>query len=165
MASSGIVKQISGIVTDGTGRILQVGDVVLPNDQILTGDTGAISIEFSDGKNLDLGRNSDVTLNDATLNADAEANQAEQTITDAQDEVDAIQQALLNDEAFDPNELDAPAAGAPTEENAGSSIVQVDYLNPATTPVNAFETTGIEVDFPEQPDEQLIQNLDAATDA
>ena len=74
MVGSGVVKAVTGIVkaiaVDGTERILQAGDRVLPNEQIITGDGGAIAVEFSDGTTMDLGRNSNATLNEATLMSD-----------------------------------------------------------------------------------------------
>ena len=166
MASSGIVQAISGVVkaiaVDGTERILQVGDRVLPNEQIVTGDAGTIVIEFSDGTSMDLGRNASVTLNDDALNSENAPKQASQSADDAQDEVAAIQQALLDGENFDPSKLaataagGAPAAGGGTEDN-GNTIVNVDYLNPDMTPDNGFDTTGIGVAF-EDPDADFILN-------
>ena len=165
MASSGIVKVVSGVVkaiaVDGTERILQVGDRVLPNEQIVTGDAGSILIEFSDGTSMDLGRNSNVTLNDDTLNPDGGAKQAGQSLESAQDEVAAIQEALASGEEFDPSKLaataagDTPSAGSSTGEDDGSTIVDIDYLDPRMTPKNEFDTTGINTVFPD-PIEPLI---------
>lgn len=162
MANSGIVLAISGVVkaiaNDGTERMLQVGDRVSANEQILTGDTGTIAIEFSDGSNMDLGRNTNVTLNDEIFHSGRS-----QSVVDAQDEVAAIQQALLEGESFDPSKLAAPAAGIATVEDevaddAGISIVDVKYLAPDATPYSGFATTGINVDFFEQ-NEELILNF------
>ncbi len=152
MASSGIVQSVTGevkaIATDGTVRILQVGDRVLANEQIITDGTGTIVIGFSDGTIMDLGRNSIVTLNDDTLNPDGSAKVANQTLEDAQGEVAAIQQALVNEEEFDPSTLEAPAAGNTPAvtgggENDGFTIEEVDFLNVQATPDSGFETTGI----------------------
>ena len=98
MTGSGIVKAVTGIVkaiaVDGTERILQVGDRVQANEQIITGDDGVIAVEFSDGTTIDLGRNSDVTLNENTLISDEGNKQASQTLEDAQGEVAAAQRAI-----------------------------------------------------------------------
>ena len=88
MADTGIVKTISGVVkaiaVDGTERILQVGDRVLPNEQIVTGDSGSIVIAFADGTSMDLGRNAMTILNDETLNPETGLQQANQSLADAQ---------------------------------------------------------------------------------
>ena len=169
MTGSGIVKAVTGIVkaiaVDGTERILQVGDRVLPNEQIITGDGGAIAVEFSDGTTMDLGRNSDVTLNEATLISYEGNKLASPTLVeDAQGEVAAIQEVLAEDGTFDPSKLDAPAAGgvaaaggAAGMEDDGSTVVEIDYLNPTMTPVNGFDTTGINVVFPEPLEELLLE--------
>ncbi|MCK5120778.1 MAG: retention module-containing protein, partial [Methylococcales bacterium] len=165
MANSGIVQAVSGVVkaigVNGIERVLQVGDRVSPNEQILTGDAGTIAIEFSDGTSMDLGRNANVTLNDDALNPDGATKQAGQTAAEAQDEVAAIQQALASGEAFDPSKLAATAAGgAPaaggTGEDDGSTIVNVDYLNPDMTPDNGFDTTGISNTFLEPQGEFIL---------
>lgn len=152
MANSGIVKSIAGdvkvIAVDETERILQVGERVFFNERILTGDTGVVTIEFSDGTNLGLGTNSNLVLDDA-LNLDLVAKQTGQTDQmqgSVQDEVAAIQQTLAEDQAFDPSKLEAPAAGgeqgAGGAENTGHSIVRIDYQNPARTPESGFDSLG-----------------------
>ena len=148
MASSGIVKLLIGEVKavgiDGTERILHVGEKVLLNEQIITGDAGSIAIDFSDGTRMDLGRGSNIMLTADALNSEAATVQA---ASDVEAEVEAIQQALASDQAFDPSKLEAPAAGGTQEtselEDGGQSLVEVDYLNPAMTPANGFETVGI----------------------
>ena len=169
MVGSGIVKAVTGIVkaiaVDGTERILQAGDRVLPNEQIITGDGGAIAVEFSDGTTMDLGRNSDVTLNEATLISYEGNKLASPTLVeDAQGEVAAIQEVLAEDGTFDPSKLDAPAAGgvaaaggAAGMEDDGSTVVEIDYLNPTMTPHNGFDTTGINVVFPEPLEVLLLE--------
>lgn len=161
MANSGIVKLVIGEVKDGTGRILQVGDNVLLNEQIITGSSGAIAIEFGD-MTIDLGRDSNVLLNEAMLTPEGEIPAAKQTVENVQDEVEAIQQALADGENFDPSNLEAPAAGgtpvtAGSVEDAGSTLVEVDYLNPERTPDNGFETKGISIGFLE-PEGEFILN-------
>ncbi len=154
MANSGIVKSVAGdvkvIAIDETERILKIGERVLFNDRIITGDTGVITIEFSDGTSLGLGTNANIILSEA-LNLDLAAKPAdrEDHVSDSvQDEVAAIQQTLAEDQTFDPSKLEAPAAGGEqtaTEggENSGHSIIGVDYLNPQRTPGSGFETNDI----------------------
>jgi len=168
VANLGIVQVVSGIVKaisiDGAVRVLQVSDRVLPNEQIITGDTGTIAIEFSDGTSLDLGRHSAITLNDDNFIKEG----GSQVLELVQDEVGGIQQALLDDENFDPSTLAAPAAGAVpedgsiTDENGGSSTVHVEYLAPSETPNSGFSTTGINVAFSSENEELLLNPVQTA---
>ncbi len=155
MTSTGIVISLTGsvkaIATDGTERILHVGDRVFVDEQIVTGDAGTIAIEFADGLTMDLGRNTQSILDEEILNLefDIKPNDA---VTKQQ--VQVTQEALLQDKNFDPTvDLEAPAAGptagAGVGDDDGFSIIQVDYIEPRMTPVNGFETTGIGVDFTE----------------
>jgi len=165
MDSSGIVKSVMGdvkaIATNGEERVLQLGERILFNEQIITGDTGTIAIDFSDGTRMDLGRNSNATIDNDSLNAESITKQSAQPLVQAEDEVAAIQQALANDPNFDPSKLDAPAAGgAPATETAGNNghtAIQVDYLNPQMTPDNGFDTTGINISFLEPHEELLLE--------
>ena len=156
MKSTGSVISLTGVVkaiaTDGTERILRVGDRVFADEQIVTGDAGAIAIEFADGSMMDLGRNAQSILDEETLNLDFDIKPKDTTA--AEDEVLATQTALLQDRSFDPTvDLPAPAAGSTPVAGAGDddgfSIIQVDYAEPRMTPVSGFETTGIGVDFTE----------------
>jgi len=149
MANSGIVKlligEVKAVAVDGTERLLHVGEKVLLNEQIITGDAGSIAIDFTDGTRMDLGRGSSTMLTTDLLGTTAAT---VQSVSSAEGEVEAIQQALAADQTFDPSKLAAPAAGGVQEtqslEDDGQSIVEVDYLNPAMTPVNGFETTDID---------------------
>lgn len=148
MANSGIVKfligEVKALAVDGTERVLLVGEKVSLNEQIITGNSGVIAIDFSDGTRMDLGRDSSITLTQDLLNS-ASAN--DQQPSSLEDEVEAVQQALANDQSFDPSILEATAAGGTQEsgelEDDGQSIVEVDYLNPAITPDSGFETVGV----------------------
>ena len=156
MKSTGTVTSLTGVVkaiaTDGTERILRVGDGVFADEQVVTGDAGTIAIEFNDGSMMDLGRNAQSILDEETLNLEFDVKPKDTAV--AEDEVLATQAALLQDRNFDPTaDLPAPAAGATTVAGAGEddgfSIVQIDYSEPRMTPVSGFETTGIGVDFTE----------------
>lgn len=170
MGSIGIVKAISGdvkaISIDGAERTLLVGDSVEMNEQIITGAVGSVVIGFSNGAIMDLGHDSTVTLNDESIASDGDANQIAQSPDDAQSEVAAIQAALENDDNFDPSNLPATAAGTPEAgvgaEDGGSTIVNVDYLNPEETPENGFDTVGINQSF-DVPEEDLQVAFDASS--
>lgn len=63
----GVVNLLMGTVTafstDGSLRILKVGDSAYANDLILSGPDGAIEIRFLDGSVMDLGHDSQLLLN------------------------------------------------------------------------------------------------------
>lgn len=160
MANSGIVKTVSGtvkaIASNGSTRLLHKGDTILPNEQVVTDDTGSITIESPDGNLIDLGLNSEMTFSPESVTPK----------TDAEIEVETIQQALLNDN-LDPSELEAPAAGrAPVGVNTANSIedngngsVNILHDLPTRTPDSGFETRGINVQISPL-EEDFIQNPD-----
>ncbi len=124
----GTVQSVTGIVKavaeDGSDRILSVGDSVFENEKVMTGD-GIIVITFSNGTVMDLASNSSIVLDEDVFNFDGELRT--QNRLSAEDEVAALQDALI-DSDFDPTtELLAPAAGTPAAgeigDNNGHSIV------------------------------------------
>ncbi|MDC9726094.1 MAG: retention module-containing protein [Gammaproteobacteria bacterium] len=140
----GIIKTLIGttvaIATDGTQRNLQVGDRVFADEIISTGATGAVEIEFSDGSVMNLGRSSQTLLDNDVF----DIQQAIQTQEDAQNEADALQQALLD--GVDPTqvgEATAASAGAETTGNEGTDVIQVDYEGESVTPTSGFDTEGV----------------------
>ena len=158
MANIGTVQSVTGLVRaiaeDGSERILSVGDSVAENEKIITG-SGVIVIAFTDGTVMDLGSNSSIVLNDDVLNQ--EGAQAVQSRESANDEVAALQEALVNPN-FDPTaDLPATAAGAPaagTTGNNGHTLTSIDYLNPEAPVESGFDTVGISNEFL-QADEEL----------
>ena len=97
----GTVKAVAG---NGAERILHLGDRVFANELIVTADLSGISIEFSSGGRVDLGRNSEAVL-DSDLYGPAEVDRAELVSA-----VEAAQRAILA--SADPAAiLGAPAAG------------------------------------------------------
>ncbi|MEW5057413.1 MAG: retention module-containing protein [Cycloclasticus sp.] len=144
MKPTGIIQSVSGVVKavalDGTERILNVGDVVELNEQVITGASGAVVIALSDGTTMKIGHDETVTLN------------ADTSPTEAQSDVAEIQAALQTDPNFDPSELPATAAGNPAAGgagNSGSSFVEVDYDKSEAEVTSGFETKGIEQQFNE----------------
>ncbi|MEW5007914.1 MAG: retention module-containing protein [Cycloclasticus sp.] len=144
MKPTGIIQSVSGVVKavalDGTERILNVGDVVELNEQVITGASGAVVIALSDGTTMKIGHDETVTLN------------ADTSPTEAQSDVSEIQAALQTDPNFDPSDLPATAAGNPAAGgagNSGSSFVEVEHLEPEAEVTSGFETKGIEQQFNE----------------
>ncbi|OUR73295.1 hypothetical protein A9Q78_04005, partial [Methylophaga sp. 41_12_T18] len=148
----GTVSILIGTATatsaDGTVRTLHIGDIIYADDLISTGPSAALEITFADGSLMDLGRSSQLVLDDAVYDPNVVAE------ADVGTDADAIQQAILA--GVDPTqvtEATAAGAGAETGGNEGSDIVQVDYLAPSIIPDSGFDTTGISIDFDEVEDE------------
>lgn len=62
-----IIGQASAVSVDGTIRQLKVGDPVYENDIVTTADFSGLSIKLSNGEMLDLGRGSEIVVNEETL--------------------------------------------------------------------------------------------------
>ncbi len=155
---TGVVKAVSA---DGEERVLHYGDKVNIGDQIVTDQAGTIIIELENGKELDLGRNSQTVLDEEILNLDFEISQED--IAEVKQEVQATQEALLADQNFDPTaDQEAPAAGEVqgAGDDDGFSIIQIEYAEPRAIPVSGFETAGINFSFPDTIPEliELIQD-------
>ncbi|OGR18373.1 MAG: hypothetical protein A2X81_10400 [Desulfobacterales bacterium GWB2_56_26] len=143
-------------------RTLQVGSPVFLNDRIMTGDNGMISIVFGDAARtqLDLGRMSDVVLNEDTLQY-----ALPEEFSDAVAEVDQIQEALLTG-TFDPTtDLEPTAAGpaaaaGPASDGGGSSYVEFSLTGEAVTPTSGAETTGVGLDFLDPPISALEEPIE-----
>ena len=139
----GIITILTGTATatadDGSQRILQIGDKVFSNDIISTGlAAGAVEIELADGSVMDLGRGSQVILDSEVFAPQLTT----QDLTEVQDDVDALQQALLD--GVDPTQVgEATAVGstAESESNDGSTTVQISHNEQRVTPATEFVTT------------------------
>ena len=151
----GIIKELIGTATaisaEGTQRNLQVGDRIFADDIIATGIAGAVEIEFDDGSVMDLGRSSQALLDNEVFNLET----ATPSQTDVEDDVAALQQALLD--GTDPTQAgEATAAGADVVDgNEGNSSVTVEFEGDSVTPDAGFDTTGVSVEFPELIIEEL----------
>jgi len=144
----GIIKALVGNVvataTDGSQRVLHVGDHVFSYEIITTATNGAIEIEFFDGSILDLGRYSQVFLDNDIF--------PQQNVKEvsSDNDVEEFQQTLLD--GVDPTQASEPtSAGSNTQSdgNEGIDIVQVAYEQQSLEEViSGFITTGIrEADF------------------
>ncbi len=163
MTNTGIVISLTGVVkaiaTDGTERVLNIGDRVFIDEQVVSGDSGTVAIEYADGLVMDLGRNAQSILDDGILNLDFDIKPKD---VSPEEEVQATQAALLQNKNFDPTvDLEAPAAGggsvAGAGEDDGFNIIQVEYAEPRMTPISGFETNGIGVDFTEILPELILE--------
>ncbi|NOQ77173.1 MAG: retention module-containing protein, partial [Methylococcaceae bacterium] len=143
----GIIATLIGTAiataADGSQRILQVGDKVYQDEIITTGVTGAVEIEFNDGSIMALGRSSQSILDLEILNSEATI----QTQDNVQDDVEALQQALID--GVDPaqvSEVTAASAEDNPDGNQGVDIVRVIHeaaiITPETSTPIGFDTTG-----------------------
>jgi hypothetical protein len=143
----GKVLIISGTVQaqspDGTVRTLQVNSPIYPSDRIITGESGMISIAFNDAdqNQLDLGRLSDVLITEDIFLGTTPVDMSE-TIA----EVEAIQQALLNQEIDPTEDLEAPAAG-PNDGGGGQVFAIFELTGEEVTPEAGAETSGVGLNF------------------
>ena len=133
----GTVKAVAG---NGAERILHLGDRVFANELIVTADLSGISIEFSNGGRVDLGRNSEAVL-DSDLYGPAEVDRAELVSA-----VEAAQRAILA--GADPAAiLGPPAAGGGGGGEDLSSEVNpppiIERTGLQVTPESGFETEGL----------------------
>ena len=98
----GKVLSLSGIVqaqaADGTIRVLEINSPIYADERIITGTDGSVSIIFGDAEHsrLDLGRMSDVLIDDNVFNSSTHVDIHEATAA-----VEKIQQAILKG-GFDP---------------------------------------------------------------
>ncbi|HUV21707.1 MAG TPA: retention module-containing protein, partial [Gammaproteobacteria bacterium] len=96
---------------DGVIRVLSIGDQINDGDVLTTGINTQIVLEFIDGQRLQLGEYTEILLDDsvfAGLNAYPD---------DRADQLAELQSLLV--EGIDPAELEATAAGAPSDRADG----------------------------------------------
>ena len=141
-----IVGQVFAVSADGARRLLVEGDRLFKGEEILTGDSGMVTLKLADGRTLDLGRDSQWSESDARLAAqDA---QAAQQVVSPGDEVAQLQQAI--EAGMDPTQtLEATAAG-PSAAGGGSggaggghSFVMLDATGEVLEATVGFETSGL----------------------
>ena len=142
----GYVRLVKGHATatstDGTVRVLSVGDMVFPDEIIQTGPDGGVVIEFRDGAALALGGDSEALIDREVYDIDTAKEIQDQTAI-----IDDIQQALLA--GADPTEiLEAPAAGGEgggdaTSDSAGDPVA-IERTGERVTPESGFETRGLQ---------------------
>ena len=144
MSSIAVVKSIVGQVfalsPDGVRRLLIEGDRLFAGDQVMTGPEGMISLELSDGRTLDLGRDSQWTAVDDAQPAVAAAN--------TELSVSELQQAISL--GLDPTaELEATAAGGGGAGGGGGaaggghSFVVLDATAEQIDPTVGYPTAGL----------------------
>jgi len=154
-----IVGQVIAVSPEGIRRVLIEGDRLMAGEQVLTGAGGAITLELSDGRTLDLGR-------DTQWSADAPDSSTDlsQATAQAAPSVEELQQAIAA--GADPTtELEATAAG-PAAAGGGSvggghSFVMLAETAGVVDPTIGFPTGPI--GFETQRTEQEVGALDTST--
>ncbi|TBU94604.1 retention module-containing protein, partial [Stutzerimonas kirkiae] len=142
----GVVGQVFAVAADGARRLLVEGDRVFTGEEVLTGASGAITIELPDGRTLDVGRESrwgEV----AGLSEDRPA-------SGPGDDIEALQQAIADGaDPTDPTSgLEATAAGAAAAGEAGEgggshTAVVLDLTGERVVADPGYPTEGISVEF------------------
>ncbi len=145
MSSIAIVKSIAGQVfalsPDGVRRLLIEGDRLFTGDQVMTGQEGMLSLELSDGRTLDLGRESQWTVVDdaspelAAADAALSVNQLQQAISAGVDPTTALEATAAG--------AGGAAAGAGGAAGGGHSFVLLDATAEQLNANVGYDTHGL----------------------
>ncbi len=135
----------------GDLTILEAGDSVYQNDVLATGEPGGLVVEFKDGSRLDLGRNSEATLDSEVYDASLARDAAEEVVSDP-DRIDAALEELNLDQ------LAPTAAGRSggAQGDEGNSFVILDRSGQSTDPESGLDTDFLEQVFSEPPAEESV---------
>ncbi|WP_268799492.1 retention module-containing protein [Pseudomonas huanghezhanensis] len=135
-----IVGQVVAVSPEGIRRVLIEGDRLFAGEQVLTGPAGAVTLELPDGRQLDMGRDSQWSseIPTSTVNLSEATAQAAPSVAE-------LQQAIAA--GADPTkDLEATAAGqnAPGGGDAGGghSFVLLSETAGAVAPTIGFPTAG-----------------------
>ncbi|MDD0991703.1 retention module-containing protein, partial [Pseudomonas sp. TNT2022 ID681] len=136
-----IVGQVIAVSPEGIQRVLIEGDRLFLGDQVLTGLSGAVTLELADGRTLDLGRDTQWSADTPDSSTDLSEATAQ-----AAPSVEELQQAIVA--GADPTtDLEATAAG-PTSAGGGAaggshSFVMLDETAGVVDPTIGFPTVGL----------------------
>ena len=159
-----VIGEVFAVATDGSRRPLGVGDQVFAGEQLVTGASGAVAVAMTDGQQLTMGRESQLSLNAQMLGqgGDSQAPQDAPVTAPSADDLTDVEQLLAAIEAgADPTqEAEATAAGPGGAGSGGAggvggghSFVLLDTVGGAVEPVLGFDTsnfsTGPEFPNPE----------------
>ena len=138
-----IVGQVVAVSPEGIRRVLIEGDRLFTGEQVLTGPGGAVTLQLPDGRQLDMGRDSQWSADAPT----STTNLAEAT-AQAAPSVAELQQAIAA--GADPTkDLEATAAGpqaAPGDggnAGGGHSVVMLTETAGQVDPTIGFPTNGL----------------------
>ncbi|SFH27662.1 retention module-containing protein [Pseudomonas sp. NFACC45] len=166
---SKVVGQVFAEAVGGLRRPLVEGDRLYAGEHLITGAEGAVAVQLQNGKELTLGRGSDLTLSPQLLANQASAGDAPEATTpsDAQlTDVQKLQQAIAA--GADPTQTgEATAAGAeggnPGGVGGGHSFVLLEEVGGEVDPLIGFPTAGFN-GIPEFPELRLAGDADDGGD-
>ena len=136
---------VKAVTPSGLERVLAPNSPIHAGERIVTGPDGMVAITFTGGGHLDLGRMSDVLIDE-----DVYAGAGSDGPADSVAQVDEIQSALEDGDSDPTTDLPPPAAGpgvAGGPRGGGRQIVVFEPDQMAVTPDSGAETVGITWDF------------------
>ena len=136
---------VKAVTPSGLERVLAPNSPIHAGERIVTGPDGMVAITFTGGGHLDLGRMSDVLIDE-----DVYAGAGSDGPADSVAQVDEIQSALVDGDSDPTTDLPPPAAGpgvAGGPRGGGRQIVVFEPDQMAVTPDSGAETVGITWDF------------------
>ncbi|QUE88500.1 immunoglobulin-like domain-containing protein [Pseudomonas sp. SCA2728.1_7] len=137
-----IVGQVFVVSPEGVRRVLVEGDRLFVGDQIDTGLSGAVSLELTDGRTLDLGRETQwsATAPDSSTDLAEATAQAAPSVAELQQ---AIAAGVDPTTALDATAAGPSAAGTGGAAGGGHSFVMLDATAGRVDPTIGFPTAGI----------------------
>ena len=163
----GTVKNIIGSATatdaSGVTRTLHVGDKVFANEVIKTSEAGAILIEFANGNNANLGRDSSMTLTGDIFGVQSALAPTEKMsaaqVAEQKADVNDVQAKIAA--GFDPTQVTEAAAAGPGAtgatggglEGSGHGFVVVDQAAARGEVTSGYPTGPISVVLQQPPAE------------
>lgn len=136
-----VVGQVSAVASDGSIRLLLVGDRVFLGERLVCASDGAVAIRLDQGGDLTMGRASSLLLSSAWLAGQAEEQLPPEPTAEQLREVEALQRAIAANE--DPTQIaEAPAAGPKEGGNngGGHSFVLLSETGGQLQPEIGFDT-------------------------
>ncbi|MBP1127257.1 MULTISPECIES: Ig-like domain-containing protein [unclassified Pseudomonas] len=146
MSSVAVVKSIVGQVfavsPEGIRRLLVEGDRLFAGEQVDTGPAGAVSLELTDGRVIDLGRDSQWSADapDSSTDLSAATAQAAPSVAELQQAIAAGADPTQDLEA---TAAGPSAAGADGAVGGGHSFVVLDATAGVVDPTIGYPTNGL----------------------
>ncbi|MGL4315552.1 MAG: retention module-containing protein [Pseudomonas sp.] len=159
-----VVGQVVALSPEGVQRLLIEGDRLLRGEQVLTGQQGMVSLQLSNGQNIELGHDSQWSANPQL--AAAERTETASTNPAGDPSVEELQQAIAA--GADPTEeLAATAAGPGSAGGAGGaggiggghSFVLLDSVGGSVQAEVGFAPRSIAFDAPASDEREVINEL------
>ena len=116
----GFISEISGSAQvrteEGVIKVLNIGDVVQNGDVLITGVNSQVVVSFYSGHKVQFGASAESLLDETVFSEQVVYSDQQ---VDQLDQVAALQQAI--EEGIDLSELEAPAAGKPSQQSGGDA--------------------------------------------